>query len=55
MRKWAALALAGCFWAGTVAADEALDAGRAAYPAKLDALRTVREKAELHMEMAMGA
>ena len=54
MRKWAALALAGCFWAGTVAADEALDAWRAAVPAKLDALRTVREKAELHMEMAIG-
>lgn len=54
MRKWAAVALAGCFWAGTGAADEALDAWRAAYPAKLDALQTVREKAELHMEMAIG-
>ena len=54
MRKWAALALAGCFWAGTGAADEALDAWRAAYPAKLDALQTVREKAEFRMEMAIG-
>ena len=54
MRKWAAWALAGCLWAGTVAADEALDAWRAAVPAKLDALRTVREKAEFRMEMAIG-
>ena len=54
MRKWAALALAGCCWAGTGAADEALDAWRAAYPAKLDALQTVREKAEFRMEMALG-
>lgn len=54
MRKWAAWALAGCLWAGTVAADEALDAWRAAVPAKLDALQTVREKAEMRMEMAVG-
>lgn len=54
MRKWAAGALAGCLWAGTVAADEALDAWRAAVPAKLDALQTVREKAEFRMEMAIG-
>ena len=39
MKKWAALALAGWCWAGAVAADEALDAWRAAVPAKLDALQ----------------
>ena len=54
MKKWAALALAGWCWAGAVAADEALDAWRAAVPAKLDALQTVREKAEFRMEMAIG-
>ena len=54
MKKWAAWAAAGCLWAGTCAADEALDAWRAAYPAKLDALQTVREKAEFRMEMTIG-
>lgn len=54
MRKWIAIALAGCFWARACAADEALEAWLAAYPAKLDAIQTVREKAEFHMEMAIG-
>lgn len=54
MTKWAAMALAGCFWAGACAADEALESWRADYPAKLDALQTVREKAEFRMEMTLG-
>ncbi len=54
MNRWAAIALAGCLWAGTSAADEALDEWRAQLPAKLDALQTVREKGELRMEIAMG-
>ena len=58
MRTWAVAAaglwLAGLWLAGTCAADEALDAWLAAYPAKLDALQTVREKGELRIEMDMG-
>ena len=54
MTKWAAMALAGCFWAGACAADEALESWRTDYPAKLDALQTVREKAEFRMEMTLG-
>ncbi len=54
MRKWAAMALAGWCMAGICPADEALDAWLGAYPAKLDAIQSVREKAEMRMEMAMG-
>ena len=54
MRKWAAMAVAGLWAAGAGAADEAITAWLAAYPAKLDAIQTVQEKAEFRMEMAVG-
>lgn len=54
MRTWAAAAAAGLWLAGSCAGDEALDAWLAAYPAKLDALQSVREKGEFRMEMSMG-
>ena len=54
MRKWAAMAVAGLWAAGAGAADEAITAWLAAYPAKLDAIQSVQEKAEFRMEMAVG-
>ena len=54
MRKWAAIAWAGWCLAGIGWADEATTAWLAEYPAKLDALQTVREKGELRIEMAIG-
>ena len=54
MRKWAAMAVAGMWAAGACAADEAITAWLAAYPAKLDAIQSVQEKAEFRMEMAVG-
>ena len=54
MRKWAAIAWAGWCLAGAGWADEATTAWLAEYPAKLDALQTVREKGELRIEMAIG-
>ncbi len=55
MRTWAAMALAGFWAAGTCAADEALEAWKAGYPAKLDAIQSVQEKAEMRIDMALGS
>ena len=54
MKRWMAMALAGWWAAGAGAADETIASWLAAYPAKLDAIQTVREKAEFRMDMAIG-